>query len=138
MRSIKCALIVIAKVAEIKTTKAGQDYLSVTGVCGIEAYRCWLTAFSDIDDLLEKIRPDSDIYVEGTLKVKLDSQGDIFLHINAELAMVLFRPEVKLKEPARPQGARPVNSGDSLPIQPPAPKGKAKLHERPFDDDLPF
>ena len=141
MLSIKCAFVAITRTVEIKATKGGKDYLSLEAFGGVDGEdRFWIATFSGIDDLLEKIKPDTKVYVEGTEKIRLSADGKPFRAISASLIVPLFEIEAKPKSraaPARPrQETKPET--DILAAGRAAPAAAAQMYDRPFDDNLPF
>jgi hypothetical protein len=134
MQSVKCAFIATVKSAEIKVTKGGAEYVSIDAVGGIDDLdRFWVTTFSasTIADLIEKLKPESKIYVEGTEKLRLAQDDTPFRAVSASLITALFEIEARPK----PRAKRDLNimlDGRA------AAKGSAKTQDREFNDDIPF
>ncbi len=112
----------------------------MTGTAGPEGSRerVWITVFSKIDDLLEAIKPQCLLYVEGTLKVRRDAQGDAFLHVNGELAEVLFQIDARPKALKGKAPYKDGKQGDLLNTGPAKKENASVKHECPFDDPIPF
>jgi hypothetical protein len=142
MQSIKCAFVASVKDAEIKTTKGGKDYLSLDAIGGVDdETRFWIATFSGIDDLFEKIKPDTKVYVEGTEKIRLDSRnGEPYLAVSATLIVPMFEIEARPKpragaakrEKAMEREADILADGRAAPAQ------AEKTYDHDFNDPLPF
>jgi hypothetical protein len=139
---IKCACFCVLKDAEIRTTKAGQDYLSIIAVSGKDSYRTWITLYgSAVEAIIGQLRPEGKIYVEGWLSLPRDKGGERFPRIDAEIVQPIG--EINLRKRPAPKKAK-----EPAPIPPPNGRGEiladgraeqnggAKKYDRPFDDDI--
>jgi len=144
---IKCACFCVLKDAEIKTTKAGQDYLSIIAVSGKDSYRTWITLYgSSVEAIIGQLRPEGKIYVEGWLSLPRDKEGERFPRIDADLVQPIGEIDLrkraastKAKEPAASNGQGadpPASRGDILADGRAEQKGSAKKYDKPFNDDL--
>ena len=143
---IKCACFCVLKDAEIRTTKAGQDYLSIIAISGKDSYRTWITLYgSAVEAIIGQLRPEGKIYVEGWLSLPRDKEGERCLRIDAEIVQPIGEIDLrkraapkKAKEPA-PKKAKdpaPNGRGEILADGRAEQGGGAKKYDRPFDDDI--
>jgi hypothetical protein len=143
MQSVKCAFVATVKNAEILRTKGGAEYLSIEAMGGVDGEdRFWVTTFSKsaIAELIEKLKPDSKIYVEGTEKLRLALDGKPFRAVSASLITALFEIEARPKPPAAAaQRKEKAKRDDNIMLDGrSATYGGKKAYDHEFNDDVPF
>jgi single-stranded DNA-binding protein len=103
--TIQCAFLAIAETAEIRKSKRGSDYLSLTVKQlsgGEDAEAIWVTAWHDhhVEEVSAAVKPGSTVYIEGIIKLKRwESQGiaHAMLSVVAEKVEVLFGIDARPK-----------------------------------------
>ena len=163
--AIQCAFLSVARDAVIKTTAAGQEYLAVTVTpLKEEGERIWVSAFHNYDELIDQIKPEQVLYVEGTMKlVRWDRAGtpQSALRVTAERIEIMFDLDARPKPRAKPaakaaalaemapaaqpalllpgagEDEKKLKSATGL-YQAPAAVDTGKRYDRPFADPLPF
>lgn len=93
----------VVRDAQIKKTKSGKDYLSLDVETG-ELYRTWVTTFSKINELVDILKPESQVYIEGSIKIRLVDTTPFF-HVSASVLQPLFEISARPKERAKKSDA---------------------------------
>lgn len=135
MRSIKCAFQGLVKDARIRKTTSGKDYLSLDVEGGVGLYRIWVTTFHAIDELVDVLKPQSQVYVEGTIKIRM-AESTPFFHVSATVLQPMFEINARPKPRAKKKDAEVIRGG--APDEGPAPdeveagRRRIEMHRGPM------
>jgi single-stranded DNA-binding protein len=144
MKGIRAAFHAIMHDAEIKkSAKTGHEFLSLTVALqegDDEVIKVAIFSKTLMDELVDKLRPDLTVYIEGVLKLRRweDREGSprAALQVSADRLEVLYdidaKPKPRVKRADRPELAKP-----SL-FTGPAPKHNDVRYDHQFDDPIPF
>jgi len=152
----------------VRSTKAGQDYLSISAKTGSNDCLAWITLYgSSIEGIYAWLRPEGEVYVEGWIKLHIRPDGQPLLRIDADLVQPIGEIDLRKKAPAKKSSAgaqeavtatsdtqnvtdvthvTPVTATQGrenvtrvTPVTPHPPDNRdSKKYDRPFDDEIPF